>query len=89
MRIIYDCFEIRELEPKKFEVVKWNDKQCSSTCIVIAFIEEQKEDYELRSVGMRFVEEYSMGLAEFITKFVDYLTCLKELRERGAENDNT
>ena len=57
MRIIYDCYELRATDENCYELVMWQDKKCSTTCIVLAFFEWDGEgDYDMRTVGTRFVK---------------------------------
>ena len=41
----------------KYELVKWNKPPHENTCYVIAFFDETKEGYDMRTVGDRFFED--------------------------------
>jgi len=41
----------------KYELVKWNQPPHDNTCYVIAFFDETKEGYDMRTVGDRFFED--------------------------------
>ena len=41
----------------KYELVKWNKPPHVNTCYVIAFFDETKEGYDMRTVGDRFFED--------------------------------
>ena len=38
----------------KYELVKWNHPPYDNTCYVLAFFDETKEGYDMRTVGDRF-----------------------------------
>ncbi len=43
---------------KKYELVKWyKDSNDKELCYVVAFFDETKEGYDLRTVGDRFFED--------------------------------
>ena len=42
---------------KKYELVKWNNPPHDNTCYVVAFFDEDKEGYNMRTVGDRFFED--------------------------------
>jgi hypothetical protein len=74
----FKTFEIRKCNGNddKLEVVKW----FNHSCIVIAFIEYNPKElgWSLRSVGMRFVDEYEEGLAEYIKNFMNLVECVRK-----------
>lgn len=74
----FKTFEIRKNKGNddKLEVIKW----FGDTCIVIAFIEYKPKEpgWEIRSVGMRFIEEYEEGLAEYIKNFMNLVECVRK-----------
>ena len=41
----------------KYELVKWNNPPHDNTCYVLAFFDETKEGYDMRTVGDRFFED--------------------------------
>lgn len=41
----------------KYELVKWNNPPHENTCYVLAFFDETKEGYDMRTVGNRFFED--------------------------------
>lgn len=41
----------------KYELVKWNKPPHENTCYVLAFFDETKEGYDMRTVGDRFFED--------------------------------
>ena len=41
----------------KYELVKWNKPPYDNTSYVLAFFDETKEGYDMRTVGNRFFED--------------------------------
>jgi hypothetical protein len=41
----------------KYELVKWNQPPHEDTCYVLAFFDETKDGYDMRTVGDRFFED--------------------------------
>ena len=41
----------------KYELIKWNNPPHENTCYVLAFFDETKEGYDMRTVGDRFFED--------------------------------
>lgn len=76
-------FEVRTNQgnPEKLEVVKW----FGDSCIVIAFIEYDPKEpgWCLRSVGMRFIDEYEEGLSEYIKHFMALVECVRKYNVEG------
>ena len=83
MRLIFKTFEIRAIDDRNFEIVKWNDDKCSTTCYVVAFLKWNKKEpcYEFESCGLRFLKYYEDGLAEFIHSFAEFQEKRIELLE--------
>lgn len=90
-RIIFKNFEIRncgvEEQKHDYEVVRWRDDKCSSTCYTIAFLRfnENECGYEMNTVGSRFFDDYEPGLCEFLSAFLVFATKSIVLRERYEE----
>ena len=42
---------------KKYELVCWNNPPHENTCYVLAFFDETKESYDMRTVSDRFFED--------------------------------
>lgn len=84
MRLIFKQFEIRPSNDTDFEIVKWNDNKCSTTCFVIAYLKWNKKEqyYNMDSCGTRFLRHYENGLAEFLASFVDF-----QEKKRGLEEE--
>lgn len=83
MRLIFKTFEIRAINDTDFEIVKWNDEKCSTTCYVVAYLKYNKKEpcYEFESCGLRFLKHYEDGLAEFINAFAEFQDRKMELLE--------
>ena len=83
MRLIFKQFEIRPINDTDFEVVKWNDEKCSTTCFTMAWLKWNKKEpcYEMNSCGTRFLRHYEDGLAEFLASFVDFQEKQRSLEE--------
>ena len=84
MRLIFKQFEIRPINDTDFEIVKWNDDKCSTTCFVIAWLKWNNKEscYNTECCGMRFLRYYENGLAEFLVSFVDF-----QEKKRGLEEE--
>lgn len=41
----------------KYELVKWNNPPHDNTCYVLAFFDETKEGYDMKTVGDRFFSD--------------------------------
>lgn len=70
-------FEIRPckdvngvIDPKRFELVKWYN---SDSCYTVAWLEYDNKDgfWDLRSVGLRLMKDWTDGLDEFIIKWCE------------------
>ncbi len=70
-------FEIRPvktldgvIDPKRFELVKWCE---TGHCFVVAWLEWNSKEpcFELTSVGLRLVENWTDGLDKFIVKWCE------------------
>lgn len=83
MRLIFKTFEIRAINDTDFEIVKWHDNKCSTTCYVVAFLKWNKKEpcYGFESCGLRFLKYYESGLAEFINSFAEFQAKRIELME--------
>lgn len=68
-------FEVRPTQPEKdadgnlqYEVVKWH--ATGGSCSVIGFLtRDGKEDWEFRSVGMRYFRDREDGLEDYIVAY--------------------
>lgn len=83
MRILYKQFEIIATNATNFEVVLWYDSKCSTTNTTIAKIvfDKRSSEYSIASVGMRLVNNYQTGLAEFISAFIEFQQKLRLIEE--------
>ena len=68
----------------KYELVKWNQPPHEDTCYVLAFFDETKEGYDMRTVGDRFFEDKDAFIVgkhaiEFLNAMFDELQREKEL----------
>lgn len=78
-------FEIRPvksidgvIDPKRFELVKWYEHE---HCFVVAWLEWNAKEpcFELKSVGLRLVENWEDGLDQFIVKWCEMAAvCMEE-----------
>lgn len=83
MRLIFKTFEIRAINDTDFEIVNWNDDKCSTTCYTVAWLKWDKKEpgFEFKSCGLRFLDYYENGLAEFINSFARFQEKRIELLE--------
>lgn len=89
----YRDFEIRKCtgspaaEPR-YELVKWfrRDNGEPPYCIVIGWIKRNNREcaWDFASVGMRFIDYYEDGLAEYVRWYVHILEMIWEDSDRGA-----
>lgn len=78
-------FEIRPtrslddvIDPKRFELVKWYEP---GHCFVVAWLEYYAKEmgFEIKSVGLRLVENWVDGLDKFIVKWCEMAAvCMEE-----------
>ena len=69
------------IDPKRFELVKWYDHEpyvhgestSTRSCFVVAWLEWNAKEpcFELKSVGLRLVENWVDGLDQFIIKWCE------------------
>lgn len=69
------------IDPKRFELVKWYDHEpyihgestSTRSCFVVAWLEwnDKEPCFELKSVGLRLVENWVDGLDQFIIKWCE------------------
>ena len=72
-KMTLDNFEIRRVDDKTWEVVCW--KEDHSYCFTIGWLEYNKKEpcFELRSVGLRWCEDATESLNEFVVKWADMM----------------
>ena len=84
-------FEVRPTQPEKdadenlqYEVVKWH--ATGGSCFVIGFLtRDGNEDWEFRSVGMRYFQHRTNGLEEYIMAYCNLIdACLKEEKDESS-----
>lgn len=77
------------IDTKRFELVKWYDHEpyvhgestSTRSCFVVAWLEwnDKEPFFELKSVGLRLVENWADGLDQFIIKWCEMAeVCMKE-----------
>ena len=83
------------IDPNRFELVKWYDhnpvpvtdgrtgekKMSARSCFVVAWLEwnDKEPCFELKSVGLRLVENWVDGLDQFIIKWCEMAeVCMEE-----------
>ena len=77
------------IDPKRFELVKWYDHEpyihgestSTRSCFVVAWLEwnDKEPCFELKSVGLRLVENWADGLDQFIIKWCEMAeVCMEE-----------
>lgn len=77
------------IDTKRFELVKWYDHEpyvhgestSTRSCFVVAWLEwhDKELGFELKSVGLRLVENWVDGLDQFIIKWCEMAeVCMKE-----------
>ena len=77
---------------KRFELVKWYDHEpyvhgestSTRSCFVVAWLEwnDKEPCFELKSVGLRLVENWADGLDKFILRWCEMAeVCMKEDNE--------
>lgn len=77
------------IDPKRFELVKWYDHEpyvhgestSTRSCFVVAWLEwnDKEPCFELVSVGLRLVKNWSDGLDKFIVKWCEMAeVCMEE-----------
>ena len=69
------------IDPKRFELVKWYDHEPyvhgestnTRSCFFVAWLEYDNKDgfWDLKSVGLRLVENWVDGLDQFILKWCE------------------
>ena len=69
------------IDTKRFELVKWYDHEpyihgestSTRSCFVVAWLEwnDKEPCFELKSVGLRLVENWADGLDKFIIKWCE------------------
>lgn len=70
-------FEIRPTRPSKdsngnreYEIVKWQDD--GSYCFVVGFLtRKRRREWEFRSVGMRYFDNWELGLEQYVVAYCD------------------
>ena len=80
------------IDPKRFELVKWYDHEpyihgesiSTHSCFVVAWLEwnDKEPCFELKSVGLRLVENWADGLDQFILKWCEMAEVCMEEDER-------
>lgn len=88
----YRDFEIRKTsastaaEPR-YELVKWfrRDNGEPPYCTVIAWIDRNPREcsWKFSSVGMRFIDYYETGLAEYVRQYVHILEMIWQDADKG------
>ena len=77
------------IDHKRFELVKWYDHEpyihgestSTRSCFVVAWLEwnDKEPCFELKSVGLRLVENWVDGLDQFIIKWCEMAeVCMEE-----------
>ena len=77
------------IDTKRFELVKWYDNEpyvhgestSTRSCFVVAWLEwnDKEPCFELKSVGLRLVENWADGLDQFIIKWCEMAeVCIEE-----------
>ena len=77
------------IDPKRFELVKWYDHEpcvhgestSTRSCFVVAWLEwnDKEPCFEIKSVGLRLVENWVDGLDQFIIKWCEMAeVCMEE-----------
>ena len=77
------------IDTKRFELVKWYDHEpyvhgestSTRSCFVVAWLEwnDKEPCFELKSVGLRLVENWADGLDRFIIKWCEMAeVCMEE-----------
>ena len=77
------------IDTKRFELVKWYDHEpyvhgestSTRSCFVVAWLEwnDKEPCFELKSVGLRLVENWVDGLDQFIIKWCEMAeVCMEE-----------
>ena len=77
------------IDTKRFELVKWYDHEpyvhgestSTRSCFVVAWLEwhDKEPCFELKSVGLRLVENWADGLDKFIIKWCEMAeVCIEE-----------
>lgn len=81
----YKEFEIQLMNPHKAEVVKW-DKDFKS-CFVIAFLNynDKEKDWELTSVGSRYVDYADGNLNKIVSKYMEILHILTKAEQEEGD----
>lgn len=82
----FKTFNIRPTQPAKdasgnlqYEIVKWID---GLSCFVVGFLTRNKQnDWEFRSVGMRYFENWEPGLEKYIATYCDLIDVCVESEE--------
>ena len=80
------------IDPKRFELVKWYDHEpyvhgestSTRSCFVVAWLEwnDKEPCFELKSVGLRLVQNWVDGLDQFIIKWCEMAeVCMEENNE--------
>ena len=78
-------FEVRPTQPVQddkgrlqYEVVKWHPSQ--EYCWVIGFLtRDHREDWDFRSVGMRYFRDREEGLEKYIMSYCDLVdSCIED-----------
>lgn len=70
-------FEIRSTRPSKdsngnreYEIVKWQDD--GSYCFVVGFLtRKRRREWDFRSVGMRYFDNWELGLEQYVVAYCD------------------
>ena len=72
------------INPKRFKIVKWYDHEpyihgtstSTRSCYTVAWLEYDNKDgfWDLRSVGLRLVEDWTDGLDQFIIRWCEMAT---------------
>lgn len=71
----------------RYELVKWfkRDNGESPYCLVIAWITRNDKEcsWDFTSVGMRFIDYYETGLAEYVRNYVHILEMIWQDADKG------
>lgn len=81
----YKDFEIQLINSHKAQIVKW-DKDFKH-CFVIAFLnyDNKEKDWELTSVGSRYVDYADGTLNKIVSKYMEMLYILTKTKEEEGD----
>lgn len=92
--MIYRNFEIRKYTDSVikdrllYELIKWCEFDGRRFCYTVAFIEwnDYEPGWQFKSVGMRFIDDYTEGLCEYIKSYMQLVDVVREIH---SDEDNT